>query len=89
MTVTDLETALREGREDLDAGDLATHTLITAYPDQNLREVLLQLGAEEVGRIPVISREDHKQVVGVLRRHNIIRAYIQSSDQRPKQSPRA
>ena len=79
VTVSDLERNLREGREGLTAGEIATHSLITAFPDQSLRETLMQLGAEECGRIPVVTRDNQKELVGVLRRHDIVRAYIQTS----------
>jgi len=79
VTLSDLERALREGKKDFTAGDIATHQLITAYPDQSLREVIMQLGAEDVGRIPVVDREDKTKLVGVLRRTDIIHAYIKTS----------
>jgi len=85
VTVTDLERALRDGKEDFCAGEIGAHRLITAFPDQSLSEALLQLGAEDVGRIPVVSRNDEKRLVGVLRRNDIIRAYIQTSK---KNSPK-
>ncbi len=79
VSVSDVERALRAGTEASTADELATKTLITAYPDQTLREALLQAGGEEVGRIPVVARDDERQVLGVLRRHDIIRAYVESS----------
>jgi len=79
VTVEDLERALQEGKEDFDAGEICTKTLITAFPDQSMREAMMQLGAENVGRIPVVSRENERKLVGVLRRSDIIRAYIKTS----------
>jgi CIC family chloride channel protein len=55
--------------------DIATKSPIVAYPDQSLHEVMLKLGAKDVGRIPVVDREDRSKLLGVLRRHDIIRAY--------------
>ena len=79
VTVSDLESALREGRDTATAGDIATRSVVTAYPDQSLRSALLQIGAEQVGRIPVVTRENKRVVAGVLRRHDIIGAYIRSA----------
>ena len=42
-----------------------------------LRDVLLKLGALEFGRIPVVDRQKPRRLLGVLRRHDIIRAYTQ------------
>jgi len=46
-----------------------------AFPDQSLYEALLRVGAQDVGRIPVVDRDDQTRLLGVLRRHDIIRAY--------------
>ena len=76
VTMSDLEKALKKGLTDFTAEDIAVKQLITAYEDQTLREALLHLGAEAVGRIPVVKRDNKKKLVGVLRRSDIIRAYI-------------
>lgn len=77
VTVSDLENALREGADEgATAGDIATRSVLTAYPDQTVRSALLQLGADQVGRIPVVERENRRKIAGVLRRHDIIGAYI-------------
>jgi chloride channel protein, CIC family len=49
--------------------------LVVSYPDQTLHEVLERLGANELGRIPVVDRQDSKRLIGLLRRRDIIRAY--------------
>ena len=43
------------------------------------------LGAKDVGRIPVVDRDDRTRLLGVLRRHDIIKAYrkrLEESTQR-------
>ncbi len=75
VTVTDVESAFLEGKADMTAADIATRHLVTAYADQSVREALLQIGGTEVGRIPFVSRENPREVEGVLRRHDIIAAY--------------
>ncbi len=78
VTVSDVERAYRENREDVTAGEIATLTLVTAHPDQTLRSALMQIGAGEVGRIPVVARDNPRRVEGVLRRHDIIEAYVRA-----------
>lgn len=76
VTQTDVEHHLgtSTGGVQLTVGDIATRSLFVAYPEQTLDKVL---GAteEEYGRIPVVSRDDTHRILGVLRRHDIIRAY--------------
>jgi len=55
--------------------DIATTNPVTAYPDQSVRDILLRLGTMDVGRIPVVARDDPSRLLGVLRRHDIIKAY--------------
>lgn len=75
VTVSDVEATLTDAVADLKVGDIATRSPIVAYPDQSLYEALLKLGAKDVGRIPVVDRDDEAILVGVLRRYDIIRAY--------------
>lgn len=75
VTVADVEDAIRRGLKDATAGEIATRSLLTAFPDQTVRDVLLKLGALEVGRIPVVDRQNPGRLLGILRRHDIIRAY--------------
>lgn len=63
-----------EGRSDLTVMDIAAKNAITAYPDERLSDVLLRMAPRDLSRVPVISRTDNK-LVGLIRRHHIIRAY--------------
>lgn len=83
VTMTDIEAGLRRDTVgesgELKVSDIATKNPITAYPDQTVHDILLRMGAREgldVGRILVVSREDPHQLLGVLRRQDIIKAYI-------------
>jgi len=75
VTLADVESATTSESGELRVEDIATKSPIVAYPDQSLYEALLKLGAKDVGRIPVVDRNDTTKLLGVLRRHDIIRAY--------------
>jgi len=49
--------------------------LLIAYEDEPLAEVVQRLGIRGVNKMPVVSRENPKRVVGVIRRRDVIRAY--------------
>jgi CIC family chloride channel protein len=55
--------------------DIATRALVTAFPDETLRVVLQRMAPRDLSRIPVVSREDQRQLLGVIRRNDIVRAY--------------
>ena len=62
----------------LAVADIATTNLITAYPDESLHDVLHKLGASEVGRIPVVDRNEPAKLIGVIRRYDFVRAYTRA-----------
>jgi CIC family chloride channel protein len=83
VTQTDVERHLGAGtgKNQQTVGDIATKSPFVVYPDQTLGRVL---GAteEEYGRIPVVSRDDARHLLGVLRRHDVIRAYRRKAKRR-------
>ena len=75
VTISDLERALRADKTDVAVCDICTTNVLTVFPDETLNEALRHFGALDVGRIPVVSRHDPQQVIGVLRRTDIVHAY--------------
>lgn len=73
VTMTDLAKVTANGNTRVD--EIATHNVRVAYPDQSLHEALAQFGGQDIGRIPVVTRGRTPRLVGVLRRHGIIKAY--------------
>ena len=81
VTLSDVEQAIKDeasSTADLKVRDIATRKPVTAYPDENVRAVLSRFSTMDVGRIPVVSRDDPSQLLGCLRRHDIIRAYTKA-----------
>lgn len=76
VTIQDLERAASgPSALDLTTGDIATRSLLVAYPDEPLWAALKRMGARDIGRLPVVSRENPKRLVGLIRRADIIKAY--------------
>ncbi|GAB4254607.1 MAG: chloride channel protein [Thermoleophilia bacterium] len=77
VTLGDLEGALSEAGVPAGATvkDIYTADVRTAYPDESLESVLRRAGSLDVGRIPVVERENPRRLLGLLRRGDIIRAY--------------
>lgn len=78
VALRDVEDGMKRGNPDLRVRDIATTRLRTAYPDQTLHDVLVGFMDMDVGRIPVVDRADPTRLLGVLRRHDIIRAYTRA-----------
>jgi CIC family chloride channel protein len=79
VTISDLERALSD---DLPADTTQVATvavesaqLLVAYPDQSMGEALAMMAKVGIGRMPVVSREDARHLVGWIRREDILGAY--------------
>jgi CIC family chloride channel protein len=77
VTIQDLEKALNEpGPGDREVIDIATTDgLQVAYPEESVWEALRRLSIRDVGRLPVLENRDSRQLVGIIRRNDIVRAY--------------
>lgn len=85
VTLSDLqrsyESALQqnEGGQQTDLGqlkvwDICTREVITAYESDVLWTAIRNMGARDVGRLPVL-KDGTRVLVGMLRRHDIVDAY--------------
>ena len=74
VTLADLERSIQSRNIDHPVAEVATQAPMVAYPDQKLYDVL-QASDVDYGRIPVVDRQDQGRLLGVLRRHDIIKAY--------------
>ncbi len=83
VTQTELERQLgaTSVKNKLTAGDIATKHPLVAYPDQTL-DRLLDAVDEAEARIPVVSREGGRRLLGVLGRHEIIATYRKKARRR-------
>ncbi|HSS52771.1 MAG TPA: chloride channel protein [Thermoanaerobaculia bacterium] len=58
----------------LEAG---TQDLIVAYPDELLRDAVSRMLTHDIGRLPVVDRQDRRRLLGYLGRAGIMRARVQ------------
>jgi CIC family chloride channel protein len=76
VTLQDLGRASERGDlAGLTVGDIATRSVLTAYADEPMWVALKRLGTRDVGRLPVVARGDPRQLLGLIRRSDIVRAY--------------
>jgi CIC family chloride channel protein len=85
VTITDVESVMSEGGSpDLTVDDIATKSVVVAYPDEYIHDVFVKLGTQDVGRIPVVARDNPKRLLGILRRHDVLTAYSRAIRRRPR-----
>lgn len=71
----DLRRALMSDQGNQPVGEFTTPTVVTVYPDQSLEEAMRLFAVYDYRLLPVVSRENPRQVVGILGRADILRAY--------------
>lgn len=56
-------------------GEICTRDVLVAFPDETIGAALQRMGARDLGRMPVVSRDNPRRAVGILRRNALVRAY--------------
>jgi CIC family chloride channel protein len=85
VTMQDMERTIHEmertlhrkevNLKDLKVWDVATPDPVTVFPDEPIWSAIKKMGARDLARLPVVSRDNPKKIVGIIRRSNIVRAY--------------
>ena len=75
VSLHDVRRALHEGLRDVAVSEIATHQVVVCFPYETLNDALRKLGLRDVGRLPVVDPDDHRVLLGLITRKNIIAAY--------------
>lgn len=77
VSLNDIRRGLTEGAplEKLCVKDIATPNPVIVYPDETMRHVLQRMAPRDLSRLPVVSRSDSHELLGIIRRSNIVKAY--------------
>jgi CIC family chloride channel protein len=76
ITQGDVLRALEEDGADVSVLDAGARDLVVTYPNELLYDAAGKMLRAGVGRLPVVSRDDHKQVVGYLNREGVLSARL-------------
>jgi CIC family chloride channel protein len=77
VSIRDLEQAMAQGPPNgRTVADIATtKDLLVCFPEEPMWKALRTMGPRDVSQLPVVKREGSRQLVGLLRRRDIIQAY--------------
>lgn len=76
VSISDLDRSrVQAEQKELTAADIATRSLVTVFPDELMWRALESMGSRDLSSLPVVGRNDPSELLGVIRRRNIIRAY--------------
>jgi CIC family chloride channel protein len=77
-TIDEMERTLHRkdvNLKDLKIWDVATTDPVTVFPDDPIWSAIRKMAPRDLARLPVVSRDDPKKLVGVISRSDIVRAY--------------
>ncbi|MBI5014997.1 MAG: chloride channel protein [Deltaproteobacteria bacterium] len=57
------------------AKDISTRDVVTAFPDETLRDALAKIGFRNIEHLPVVRRDEPTTVLGMVSRRDIVSAY--------------
>jgi CIC family chloride channel protein len=76
ITIGDIQQArLEGGGAGRTVGEVCTRDMLVTYPDENIGQALRRMSVRDIGRLPVVSRDDEQKLLGLLRRSDVIRSY--------------
>ncbi len=79
VTISDLEYAIHNGKalSTTTVAEIGTpyEKLSVIYPDESIGDALNKMSQRGFGRLPVISRDDSKHLIGLIQRRDIIESY--------------
>jgi CBS domain-containing protein len=55
--------------------EIATHNVITAHEDEDLDQAMRKIGYRNIEQLPVVDRESHRKLIGIISRRDIVSAY--------------
>ncbi len=75
LTVQDIERVHSDGPVPQTIGEVCTHELLTAFPDETIGAALRRMSTRDIGHLPVVARDNVRQLLGMLGRTDLVRAY--------------
>ena len=75
VTLQDIYNSLNKERGDIPVAEIMSQDLILCFPEETLKDALEKLGEWNIGRIPVVERNDRGHLIGLITRKCVIEAY--------------
>jgi CIC family chloride channel protein len=74
FTFNDLKRALAAGKSELPLSKLQSRAIIHIHPDNTLDQVMFKLGHDGISQLPVVSRKDTSNLLGIINMDDITQA---------------
>ncbi len=80
VTREDINRALKKGDADSEVQKIMTTDIIVCFPNESLKTALHKMAKRNIGRIPVVTRENREHLIGIMTRKSLINAYNYALD---------
>ncbi len=87
VTRKDINRALGKGDAEAEVGRIMSTDLAVCYPNESLKTALHKMAVRNIGRLPVVRRDDPDRIVGLITRKSLINAYNQALESSRSKSP--
>ena len=82
ITRGDVLRTLEQGADgDTTVLDAGSRNLVVTYPDEILQEAVVKMLRSDIGRLPVVSRQDPLRLVGYLGRAGVMAARVRQHEE--------
>jgi CIC family chloride channel protein len=75
VTLEDVRNLPPDARGRGKVGDIASKDIVVAYPDETVHSALDKMHTRHVGRLPVVDRNNPTRILGIISRHDLVRAH--------------
>jgi CIC family chloride channel protein len=75
VTLEDVRNLPPDARGRGQVGDITSKDVVVAYPDETVHSALDKMHTGHVGRLPVVDRNNPTRILGIISRHDLIRAH--------------
>jgi CIC family chloride channel protein len=82
VTLRDVQRLPHNKRSQVKVGEIAPRALTVAYKDETVHLALDKMYKKDIGRLPVVDKDNPKRIIGIISKHDILRAH-EIASQRP------
>jgi len=75
ITLQDIRDIPVKGIMEIPVSEISTSKLVVTYPDKTIDDVFGILQKYDIGHLPVVNPKNHKELIGILTRSDIVKAY--------------
>lgn len=75
FTIQDLDRIKPEDWQTATVGETCTRQPLVGFPDETIGTALRRMSTKDIGRLPIVEKDDPRKLAGMLRRVDMVRAY--------------